>query len=178
MATIERVTCDSCGADCIPDGCTTGYGNAPDGSRHCFDCCAERDRLDMVKPETRAVSHYLTVPSEFEPAKGSTLARKTHHPQRAKVNNWPGTLALPVLTCYRTSGAWGRWGWLVRVAGPDGFVWSGRNIGDHQIVNLRRTRDRHDLGTDPATFKISRATIVSLRAAGVEPLTTTAKAKE
>ncbi len=52
---------------------TTGYGVAENGDRHCYACCAERDRASMR--ETGRATLYLT-------EKGIT--------------NWPASLCLPV----------------------------------------------------------------------------------
>lgn len=116
------VTCDRCGKECIPSGCTTGYGVTPDGKKHCFACCADTDRASMI--ETGRATLYLTQ-KDF----GST------------VTNWPGTLSFTVgqIKVSRHNMARKRYDFWFR--GPDGKTWRGYQIGDNtQIAHCKRTK--------------------------------------
>jgi hypothetical protein len=96
----------------------TGYGKDANGRTMCYSCCADSDRESMM---TRGVwTGYLA---------GS------------EVTNWPGSFRLP---CSTRKGRHNMAGAMVSVwaQGPDGFIWYGRNIGDNDIVTLRRTKGR------------------------------------
>jgi hypothetical protein len=134
--TLEKVTCERCGKECIPSGCTTGYGITRDGAKHCFTCCADDDREALVR-DGRAVL-YLSKGND-----GTWF-----------VSNWPSTLRFNLIRkpgAYYTYGSslvvlpsksWHNIGrerndvWFV---GPDDFVWHGVNIGDNQILRCRIT---------------------------------------
>lgn len=123
---MNAVTCDSCGAACVPSGITTGYGTTADGKRHCFACCAVLDREAMVRDGRMAL--YWT-----DNADGTVT-----------LGNWPGSLAFQT-NCHWSSGRKSRWGTRYRAArflGPDGAVWSVRfaDSGNHQIARCRRTK--------------------------------------
>lgn len=118
--------CFKCGSAFKPSGCTTGYGEM-DSKRYCFDCCAALDADRMA--ETGRACLYLSM--------------EGNDPTRAKVSNWPGTLKTRVLSCWRINHNWrGVSAYCCRFVGPDGFVWSGRNIGDNQILRAKRTKER------------------------------------
>lgn len=66
-----------CGHEATPTECSPGYGIDREGKKHCFACCAERDKTDMR--ENGKICLYLT--------KGA---------EDWKVTNWPGSLSIPV----------------------------------------------------------------------------------
>lgn len=61
-----------------------GYGTDKDGNRHCYACCAERDKASMI--ETGKAMLYLVSPA---------IGRKPWHSasdEENRVTNWPGSL--------------------------------------------------------------------------------------
>lgn len=71
-----------CGHEPSPhSGITTGYGVDVEGKKYCYDCCARRDREQMLR-DGRATMYLVS-----EALNGYT----TH-----KMTNWPGSLSLPV----------------------------------------------------------------------------------
>lgn len=104
-----------CGHEASPTG--VGYGTDSDGLRHCYDCCAERDRASMR--ETGKATLYDC---------GDTLT------------NWPGTLSLKVTgsTEGRHNIAGTRRNVWFRFEGRD---WYGVRYGENtQIVHCRRLK--------------------------------------
>jgi hypothetical protein len=71
---------------------TTGYGTDADGKRHCFECCAKKDRERMrnMAPGEK-ITLYLTRDKDktVKTPAGVTLGSQWH------VSNWPGTLKVP-----------------------------------------------------------------------------------
>lgn len=113
--------CETCGAECIPQGCTTGYGTDKEGRKHCFKCCATLDRAEMQ--QTGRFTGYLTFDGDAW-----------------SVSNWPGSLRYVCTGARKSAHNIGRIridAWFV---GPDGHVWHAVNIGDSQIARCRRTR--------------------------------------
>lgn len=122
----------------IKHGCGgTGYGTGPDGKRYCYPCCGLNDREDMERTGRGVL--YLTMPH-------NPNDRNRPDTSRAEVVNWPGTARFTVLACWRIGHNMARSAYAVRFVGPDGFVWSGRNIGDNQILRARRTVERYRAG--------------------------------
>lgn len=113
------INCDRCGAECVPNGMTTGYGTDTNGKRHCFACCGELDKQAMI--ETGRTILYLA---------GN------------KATNWPGTLSFPVVITgqSRHGGGFNSPRVDFRFKGPDGAIWSGVNRGDQQAASVRRTK--------------------------------------
>ena len=72
---METIFCATCGNECIPEGCTSGYGIDNQGKKHCFACCAMQDAKQMR--ETGKAVLYLGHGNE--------------------VSNWPGTLKIQPL---------------------------------------------------------------------------------
>lgn len=100
--------------------CHTDDTVRPSG-KVCYACCGIRNREDMIRN-----------------------GRITLYWDSRKVTNWPGTLVFTECE-YRSSfhnmaGKDGRTD--VWFAGPDGFTWHGVNIGDHQILRCKRTKQR------------------------------------
>lgn len=118
--TDTTVHCARCGAECKPQGITTGYGTAPNGDRHCFECCAEVERARMV--ETGRADLYLT---------------------DGEVRDWPGKLRFAARNVSRSQHrAFGRY--VPRVdadfTGPDGYVWHATVRGDMDLARCKRTK--------------------------------------
>jgi len=127
----QNTSCRDCGVTLptMPTGHTggTGYGLTNDGWRVCYFCCGQRDKAKMIA-EGRAVL-YLT--RECKTTGGNCW----------RVTNWPGSLAFPATARkgrHNIAGtrhdAW--------FTGPDGFIWHGVNIGDHELLRAKRTREQ------------------------------------
>ena len=140
----EHGPCARCGEpmrtpqSTLDHGCGgTGYGTGPDGRKFCYACCGLNEREDMAR--TGRACLYLSMPAN---------PHNQNRPDttRAKVDNWPGTAPFQVLSCWRIGHNWGISAYQCRFVGPDGFVWSGRNLGDSQILRARRTKERYRAG--------------------------------
>lgn len=66
-----------CGHMSTPTQLTVGYGIDADGKRHCYACCAVRDRAQM------------------EEAGKATLYLVEERGKRPEITNWPGSLRFP-----------------------------------------------------------------------------------
>ena len=127
----EKVFCATCGAECVPEGCTTGYGQDRDGRAHCFACCAERERESMIA--TGKAVLYLTVESA---ATGGPAW---------KIKDWPGRLAFSCNAMRDGKHNIARTRKDAWFHGPDGFLWHGVQYGENtQIIHCRRTRHAAD----------------------------------
>ena len=83
---MEKVFCEQCGKECIPDGVGTGYGVKYKTKRKiCYACCGINDykRLENMKIGDKAV-YYLNV----------YLSEKKG--EQACVSNWCGTMKFPI----------------------------------------------------------------------------------
>ena len=98
---------------------TRGYGTMPDGTKHCYDCCANMDRESMI--ETGKATLYLA---------------------DGKITNWPGSLTFPVYGKVRVGRHnMARDRYDASFIGPDGFVWSGTVYGNNtQLFHCKRTK--------------------------------------
>lgn len=103
----------------------TGYGTQPDGTKHCYMCCALIDLRDMHKDGC------------------ATLYLKGSAEDGFRLTNWPGSLTFPVrnFSLMRHSpfrrqriDAW--------FLGPDGYVWHAVNKGDMELTKCCRTPTR------------------------------------
>lgn len=116
---IEAPTLLDCGHEASPHGeLSLGYGTDVNGRRHCYACCAELDKAQMVR-DGRTVL-YLT-------DKG--------------VTNWPSSLVFPVR--YRRKGRhnMARTRYDVWFTGPDGKNWHGVQYGENtQLCHCRRAK--------------------------------------
>lgn len=123
----DPMTCATCGATCVPSGCTMGYGTDPTtGKKHCFACCGKREEAAMIATGC-AVLYLESEPIPDRP--GST---------RHRVTNWPGTLSIP---CQVRRGRHNiaRVRYDVWFKGPDGKPWHGVQYGDNtQICRCKR----------------------------------------
>lgn len=124
--TEHRFVCADCGKEKVhvnPDGCGgTGYGVGPNGEKVCYACCGKRDYAEMT--ETGRAVLYLTI-KEGKPV----------------VQNWPGTLTIPIR--YSRKGRHNIAGVREDVwfTGPDGCEWWGVCIGRNtQICRVRRLK--------------------------------------
>ena len=124
----EKIHCAQCGNECIPTGCTTGYGTDNSGRKICFACCGKNDLRTLQKTGD---------------SKGLPLYLAKSQQGYLKVTNWPGTLTFPVtfsrlsktnMDLKRTDV------WFV-VA--DHELWHGVHIGHNtDIVHCKRTKKR------------------------------------
>lgn len=115
-----------CGHPESPHGShTTGYGVDKDGKKHCYACCAKRDRQDMIA--TGKACLYLVHTSANQP--------------QARITNWPGSLEFRPyhVKTGRHNMAGKRYdAWFT---GPDGKPWHGVTYGDMtQICHCRRVK--------------------------------------
>lgn len=102
---------------------TTGYGTRGDGSRHCYACCAQRERAEML--ETGRAVLYLTRDADGY-----------------KVGNWPDSLTFRAHRVKHAPRARGFDAdrvdvWFTDVAGAE---WHGVNRGGDQILRCRRLK--------------------------------------
>ncbi len=116
--------CDRCKQEKTHDSeFTTGYGVTLDNEKHCFQCCAEIDAEELEKS-----------------GKGFFYLSKNLDGSW-KVTNWPGTFKVPVqnirISDHNFAGRNGRrdvwFNW-------HGSRWHGVNIGDNQIVRVKRIK--------------------------------------
>lgn len=144
MTEISTIACAQCSKPITPEpgSCGTGYGIDRQDRKVCYACCAENDRAEMIA--TGRMGLYLTVPESALKREewNRVVGMQTNHPD-IKVSNWPGSLAFKACARRIKGSAFGRpisgyYAWFV---GPDGYVWSGRNMGDSQIIRAKRTRE-------------------------------------
>ncbi len=116
----------------------TGYGEH-NGKTHCYACCADLDRAEMIK--TGRATLYLV----------KRLPKDATEPYafRYWVTNWPGSLSFPCLHMPGThegarrskrGGGFGSQRTDAWFTGPDGYVWHAINRGDMDIACCRRTK--------------------------------------
>lgn len=100
---------------------TTGYGTDRDGKRHCYDCCAAKERAEMIATG-RAVLYLL---------------------DNREITDWPGKLRFKPRYVRKGRHNFARVRYDAWFAGPDGFVWHGVQYGDMtQIIHCKRTKER------------------------------------
>lgn len=121
------MNCDRCSCECIPSEHTTGYGTTKDGERHCFPCCGENDRECL----------------QALPVGGRCTLYLTQNDDQWIVGNWPGTLnvrcSIPRYSFHNFAGQRGRRDVWFRC---EGHEFHGVNIGDNDILRVRRIRDK------------------------------------
>lgn len=97
----------------------TGYGYPAGSDRmHCFACCGQTDRLDMIK--TGKATLYLSKDGNGW-----------------KITNWPGTLTIKPSHVRSMNHPFACKAYIAyfRFAGAS---WSAKNIGDSEIAHCRR----------------------------------------
>lgn len=121
---LTGINCATCHAPILRDtaGVGAGYGEDHDGKRHCYACCAKRTLADMM-------------------ATGRATLYHVKRDGKSYVTDWPGMLEFPAQS-WKINHNFSRYAEAVEFHGPDGFIWSGRNIGDMQCFNARRTKRR------------------------------------
>lgn len=137
---MSNTHCTTCGAAFIASEFTTGYGTAPNGERHCYECCAMRERESMKREGTAT----LYLHSEARPTGFGPDARSTYVP--LNVTDWPGKLRFPVRSYSKSTFRGFGWRPIPRVdvwfIGPDGATWHGINKGDNDILRCKRTKGK------------------------------------
>lgn len=134
-----------CGHEPSPhSSITTGYGVDASGARHCYACCAERDKADMTR--TGRATLYLS----SEPYRGlgcvdwANLAdvQGPADDRRAwKITNWPGSLTFRPHYVKRGRHNIARTRYDAWFTGPDGKPWHGVQYGDMtQVIHCRRIK--------------------------------------
>lgn len=113
----------------------------------CYACCAVLESETMTAHGRGCV--YLTQ-KEWKPGDpwaGHVFTRRTMSGERRytyHVSNWPGTATFRLLGAVRESKGYGFGGSYpvatFSIAGPDGYVWSGRCAGDMQLARVKRTK--------------------------------------
>ncbi len=99
---------------------TTGYGVAPNGKKHCYDCCATRESARMIE-----------------------TGRGTLYHTGGALTDWPGKLRFPVSYVSRGRHNMARYRYDGRFIGPDGAMWSFTRYGDNtQIAHCRRLKSK------------------------------------
>lgn len=128
-AQITRPLCSSCGID------TQGkYGKDTLDNILCYSCCGERDKVTMI--ETGKFVGYLV--------KGNSDNFPPFQTPKFYLKNWPGSLVFEVVGVrkYKTRGI-EKERTQFRFIGPDGAVWTGRQMGVHnEIARCKRTKYR------------------------------------
>lgn len=107
---------------------TTGYGEDNEGKKHCYECCAKRDREQMIRDGKTTL--YLT----------QTRDNGTDYP-KPEVSNWPGSLRFGVY--YLKTGRHNMAGkrYDAYFVGPDKSTWHGVTYGDNtQICHCKRVK--------------------------------------
>lgn len=102
----------------------TGYGVDAEGRKHCYQCCADREKASMML--TGRACLYL-------------VADEDHWHYR--VTDWPGKLSFKVSFHKSSRHNFGCTRQDVWFTGPDGKNWHGVNIGDSQICHCRRNKN-------------------------------------
>jgi hypothetical protein len=121
-ATQTIITCD-CGhppSEHLP--ITTGYGIDSNNKTHCYACIAELDKQWMI--DNGNITLYL-------------------NEQKRTVSNWPGSLTFHVKALWKGYHNFFRCEQVfARFIGPDGKVWSGKQVtsGYTQLINCKRTK--------------------------------------
>lgn len=138
-------TCDRCQTTITrkPNSIGTGYGEDADGAIVCYSCCGieDADHLNAMKVGDRAI-FYVTRSEVDNDAKPGTIAHDRTPAYRYHLINWPSTLKIQIS---RPSKSWHNF------AGKDGrrdhwFSYRGKqyhgvNIGDNDILRVRRLKD-------------------------------------
>ena len=130
-----------CGHEASPHGeHTTGYGIDRNEKKHCYACCAENDRKEMI--ETGRATLYLTggigvYKDKFGANKREVSAEK--YP--GKITNWPGSLEFPLFHIALGRHNIARYRYDVWFTGPDGKQWHGVTYGDNtQLCHCKRVK--------------------------------------
>jgi hypothetical protein len=127
---MSEFTCAECKiTKPVQIGGGTGYAQSDDGLI-CYDCCAIRDKADMIK--TGKALLYLTTSTNGKLAFGMF--------GDAVVSNWPGTLKLNArFKLGRHNIARSRYDvWFI---GPDGKSWHGVQYGEYsQLTYCKRIK--------------------------------------
>ena len=76
----EKIYCADCGRLCVPDKVSPGYGIWENDKKVCFECCARRDRENLMK---------------LEPGEKYVLYLVENNGAWF-VSNWPGTFKITV----------------------------------------------------------------------------------
>ena len=118
---MENFICHSCKQEKpVHKSGPTGYGTNSDGEKICYQCAAELDKeaLRSLKPGEKIAMYF---------DKG-----------KREVTNWPETLRIP---CYyeHIKHNFAREAYAVSFW-FEGFRFYGRNIGDNDIVNVKKAK--------------------------------------
>jgi hypothetical protein len=108
------------------------YGTTPEGTNHCYKCCAKRDSQTMIDD-----GHSKRLPLYYEIRGTQKDANEV-----CFVKNWPGSLMFRCVAYRKGKHNWRNVERLdVWFVGPDGFIWYGVHYGYmNNIVHCRRTK--------------------------------------
>ena len=105
--------CDACGKTKTVDSAFfSGYGLTDSGAKHCYECCA-KDDLQFMKENNRTTLYLIET-------KGGGMC----------IQNWPGSLNIPIRMYKRGGHNWG----LIRTDvwfAAAGKNWHGKQIGNN-----------------------------------------------
>lgn len=112
--------CSTCNKNIVPDEIVSGYGQDSGGNVFCYDCCAVKDKEQMLR-DRNAVLYLDDV--------------------KHRVSNWPGTLKFDVKAMWVNRHNMDGRITHVRFIGPDNKVWSGKQVGNNsQLCYCKRTK--------------------------------------
>lgn len=144
-------TCERCKKECEPDGCSAGYAIYRHGDVEetlCFDCAAVQSKQDLIEDgSTKRVTLYLTI-AEPLPGDDSFISSRDSS-QVVTVTDWSGRLRFKVIRHWTGQHNWYymnhlpvHFAWFI---GPDGLIWSGKNIGDNEVLRAKRLKNQPKL---------------------------------
>lgn len=139
MKTIDTPELLECGHPESPHSdITRGYGTDSQGNRHCYACCAERDKQQMR--DTGKICLYLTYESGANMRTDNGCNRFAFGRYfDGKLTNWPGSLSIPCrVRIGQHNIARTRYDvWFVF----EGQEWHGVQYGENtQICHCRKTK--------------------------------------
>ena len=115
-----------------------------DGRRICYACAAEHERLAMIA--TGRAGLYLSKETNVDGSYFLAGDARRGYAYDYRLTNWSGEASFRIIGRVRESHGYGfgrRYDVRTfRFAGPDGYVWSGRNAGDMQLARCKRTKER------------------------------------
>lgn len=123
--TTSTFHCDYCQQDVTVDHYefTTGYGRDRDDKKICYECCAKQDAAYML--EKGEITLYLSKDDR----------------SNWMITNWPASLKFPVITLWHGRHNLAHRITFVRFFGPDGKVWSGKQVGEFtELCHCKATK--------------------------------------
>jgi hypothetical protein len=119
VETLTVKICDDCGADCIPNGCATGYAQTVDGRTICYPCADALQRAELAVADS--FCGYMSGDGR-------------------RITTWTGGSLATVTQRARHRGGFGGDYWTFRAVSPDGARWYGRGAGPEMFARLKRSK--------------------------------------